>query len=63
MGLTNVSTVQLDTSTSYAWAEIDNVAYEDGAHSPVPIPAAAWLFGSALLGMFGFSRSKKAAQS
>ena len=26
--------------------------------SPVPIPAAAWLFGSALLGFFGFSRRK-----
>ncbi len=27
--------------------------------SAVPVPAAAWLFGSALLGMFGFSRRKK----
>ena len=27
--------------------------------SPVPVPAAAWLFGSALLGMFGFVRRKK----
>lgn len=26
--------------------------------SPVPVPAAAWLFGSALLGFFGFSRKK-----
>jgi len=26
--------------------------------SPVPVPAAAWLFGSALLGFFGFSRRK-----
>ena len=26
--------------------------------STVPIPAAAWLFGSALLGFFGFSRRK-----
>jgi hypothetical protein len=28
--------------------------------SPVPIPAAAWLFGSALLGFFGLARRKKA---
>lgn len=28
------------------------------APSPVPVPAAAWLFGSALLGFFGFSRRK-----
>ena len=26
--------------------------------SPIPVPAAAWLFGSALLGFFGFSRKK-----
>ena len=26
--------------------------------STVPVPAAAWLFGSALLGFFGFSRRK-----
>jgi len=26
--------------------------------SAVPLPAAAWLFGSALLGLFGFSRRK-----
>ncbi len=27
----------------------------------VPIPAAAWLFGSGLLGLIGFSKLKKAA--
>lgn len=26
--------------------------------SPVPVPAAAWLFGSGLLGLFGFSKRK-----
>ena len=29
--------------------------------SAVPVPAAAWLFGSALLGFFGFSRRKASA--
>lgn len=29
--------------------------------SAVPVPAAAWLFGSALLGFFGFSRRKNQA--
>ncbi len=28
--------------------------------SPVPLPAAAWLFGSALLGLAGIARRKKA---
>ena len=28
--------------------------------TPVPVPAAAWLFGSGLLGLIGFARRKKA---
>ena len=32
-----------------------------GEPTPVPIPAAVWLFGSGLLGLIGFSRRKKAA--
>jgi hypothetical protein len=30
-------------------------------HSAVPIPAAVWLFGTALIGLVGFNRQKKAA--
>ena len=30
------------------------------AVAPVPVPAAVWLFGSALMGMLGVSRRKKA---
>ena len=30
------------------------------AVSPVPLPAATWLFGSALLGLIGYSRRKRA---
>ena len=29
--------------------------------SPVPIPAAVWLFGTGLLGLIGFSKCRKAA--
>ena len=29
--------------------------------SPVPIPAAIWLFGTALIGLVGFSKRRKAA--
>ena len=32
--------------------------YVDGFGRPVPIPAAAWLFGSALLGLVGYSRRR-----
>lgn len=33
--------------------------YEDLSVSPVPVPAAIWLFGSALLGFIGFSRKTR----
>lgn len=32
-----------------------------GSIAPVPVPAAVWLFGSALLGIFGFNRRRTAA--
>ena len=37
-----------------------NIGIDDFSYniSAVPVPAAAWLFGSALLGFFGFSRKK-----
>ena len=35
---------------------IDNIEYSVSA---VPVPAAAWLFGSALLGFFGFTRKRR----
>lgn len=41
---------------------IDNVTiFADVETSPIPVPAAAWLFGSALLGLTGIARKKKAA--
>lgn len=43
--------------TSFFW----NGATEEGLPSAVPVPAAAWLFGSGLLGMLGVARRKKPA--
>jgi hypothetical protein len=40
---------------------IDNEFYGEMFVRAVPLPAAAWLFGSALLGLFGLSRRKRAA--
>jgi len=37
---------------------LDNVTFEELA--PVPVPAAAWLFGSGLMGLFGMARRAKA---
>jgi hypothetical protein len=39
----------------YAWA------VRPGDVAAVPVPAAAWLFGSGLLGLIGFARRKKQA--
>lgn len=68
---TNASNWDLDTMLSFDstsvtlnWVGISynsdtyfNVMLSE-APSTVPVPAAAWLFGSALLGFFGFSRRK-----
>lgn len=37
---------------------VDTFAFADTAVNPVPVPAAAWLFASALLGLAGVSRRK-----
>ncbi|MES9858714.1 MAG: hypothetical protein ABW166_19220 [Sedimenticola sp.] len=49
----------LDNTTNSAWVDWDVV--NTGGVIPTPIPAAAWLFGSALLGLIGFTKRKKAA--
>jgi hypothetical protein len=41
----------------------DDVTFGSISPAPVPLPAAVWLFGSALLGMFGFSRTKKSEKA
>ena len=41
------------------WPSIDNMIINEQALS-TPIPAAAWLFGSGLLGLVGIARHKKA---
>jgi len=46
--------------------EVENITtfgigIDDLNFTPVPIPAAIWLFGSGLLGMIGIARRKKAA--
>lgn len=41
------------STDSYVFADWKNAAV-------VPVPAAAWLFGGALLGLIGFSRGKRA---
>jgi len=41
--------------------EVDHLQYGGGDVSVIPIPAAVWLFGTALIGLVGISRRRKAA--
>ena len=54
-----VSALNVDFFTEGGVALILTV--DDLVLSPVPVPAAAWLFGSALLGLAGVGRTRKAA--
>jgi len=45
-------------SEFYAWAVHSG---DVGAATPVPVPAAAWLLGSGLLGLFGVARPRRLA--
>jgi len=49
----------------YSDGFIDGFNYEiiiNGSVSAVPVPAAVWLFGSGLIGLFGINRRKKMTQ-
>ena len=48
IGISGISKLEINLRGSGA---IDNLSY-----NVVPVPAAAWLFGTALLGFIGFSR-------
>lgn len=46
--------------TAWIQKKLSFIASEDtGVLPPVPVPAAAWLFGSALLGLLGVARRKR----
>ena len=47
-------TFDLSSSSSRTWAKWSQV-------SAVPVPAAIWLFGTALIGLVGFGKRRKAA--
>jgi hypothetical protein len=47
-------------SNSSGGIEVDHLQYGGGDVSVIPIPAAVWLFGTALIGLVGFSKRRKA---
>lgn len=48
----------IDFSGTANYVGFDNITFGSSTPSAVPIPAAAWLFGSGLMGLFGLSRRK-----
>ena len=55
--LTGIRSLHLISSSSRAATMLDNLTF---TASPVPVPAAVWLFGSGIMGLFGAARMKKA---
>ena len=56
---TDIARITIDkvAGLSVGYTFLDDIRYE----AVVPVPAAAWLFGSGLLGLIGVARRKKAA--
>lgn len=49
-----------DTLSNYVSGDPGYIVGNDASVSAVPVPAAAWLFGSGLLGLIGVARRKAA---
>ena len=49
----------VEFSKNLVYGLFDNVTYTSSPISTVPVPAAAWLFGSGLIGLIGVARRKK----
>ena len=58
---TQFSSIDLSTSFHECCGNgFENHSFISGSISPVPVPAAIWLFGSGLIGLVGVARRKKA---
>jgi len=58
MASSNSTNLALSFRQDANYFQLDNVSVT--SLTPVPIPAAAWLVGSTLMGLFGFVRKKNA---
>ena len=53
--------LSLSTSSDKSQIPESMLVVDSGGVLPVPVPAMVWLFGTALIGLVGFSKRKKAA--
>ncbi len=61
IGFQNLTSLILGGAGTLGFANIGTVDNINTSLNPVPVPAAVWLFGTGLIGLFGFSKRKKAA--
>jgi hypothetical protein len=61
-GWTNLLSVEVSGNSGLGYVAYDNIDVTSavGGVNAVPVPAAVWLFGSALIGLVGLDRRKKA---
>jgi hypothetical protein len=53
--------VQLEWAQAFPFHQFDNIVLTGSPMPAVPVPAAFWLFGTALIGFIGISRRRKVA--
>jgi hypothetical protein len=60
-GWTNLLSVEVSGNSNFGYVAYDNISVTSAASgiNAVPVPAAVWLFGSALTGLVGLGRRKK----
>ena len=55
LGWTGITTLNIRCAAGCGQVTFDNIQFSPSA---VPVPAAVWLFGTALIGLVGFSKRK-----
>jgi hypothetical protein len=58
----NIFYLGLSTQTIQIPLQLTDITLQISTVTPVPVPAAAWLFGSAVIGMFGAARFRRSAR-
>ena len=53
--------ITISANTGIGSYNLDNLQFNAAPLSAVPVPAAVWLFGTALFGLIGFSKRRKVA--
>ncbi|MEQ1559905.1 MAG: hypothetical protein ABL933_13320 [Methyloglobulus sp.] len=58
-GWANLLFVDVSENSGFGFVAFDNINVTAPEINPVPVPAAVWLFGSALTGLLGFGKRKQ----